>query len=571
MTSSFSSSDRTISVNPLALESSSSSASSSSSSSSSSSDSSSAAHPLEACGTPQLELPHLFPYHQSAELEVDNHNNNSTIDSSCGSSQESGWDVQPHFDFPQLFPYHTGFISVNGGRAATSTIPSDTSSVATTHTNNMVRSLEGILQDLHQTEWRRPRPNRRLTAAAPPLVLHESATLELHTLQQEIRTTRHSPRVLATLHHRVVQLALNHPPPNNAMEIAKVSLRAWKRILEKNRQAKNPPSGRSNGYSFSGQDWLELGHLQNDLGWYDQALESYEEALKRHPQGGGDEFEKAICYLSVGKTLLNQQKPEEAFQWLNKGHTLWKAIDGAQIPPRHNEWSGPILYWLARADLELGPPWDEALQRLQGSCRVLKAGKDWTNLLEICLATGRVYAQCQDYDKADQWYDDALQIVREQIPHDEQKGFQSFVARLYLAKGDVRGEATVGSLPSGACFEQALSLCQANPDIDPETTNEALVAFADMYCSQGDWNEALPYYEQGKEVAIAMPTIDEALFGGSSSPNQTTFFSSQCHRNIRTASAYLVEARTFAVSNGRLYSRVPRSPGLLFEIARRGR
>ena len=77
---------------------------------------------------------------------------------------------------------------------------------------------------------------------------------------------------------------------------------------------------------------------------------------------------RAQCYLGMGRTLLNQGRPQDALANLTKGHELLLRVQEQQ--------DAEALRLLAIAEAESGEPMDEAMGRLRISRRLFRARRD---------------------------------------------------------------------------------------------------------------------------------------------------------------------------------------------------
>ena len=195
--------------------------------------------------------------------------------------------------------------------------------------------------------------------------------------------------------------------------------------------------------------------------------------------------------------------------WLNKGGKPVQALACLDLrrkllqkQKKHKpEQAAQVLHLMAMAEHEAGFPMDETLARLKVCRKICKASKDWNNLLEIYLTTGQVYAESQEhYHVAEECYDHGLEVVR----HQNKNGrLNSYLARFFLAKGDLLQRQHIFEMQAAELYREALSICQSSlTDIDPEIANEALVALADLHCSQGQDTEGLAYLQQGKPLVL---------------------------------------------------------------------
>ena len=399
----------------------------------------------------------------------DDYSRYSCSEASASCSSSSFWDVEPQFDSPQLFPYHTGFISVaNGCRGATSTICSqsivsrasksttststhssksasstDTTSIAKHQDRLESLGLGPILNDLHQEQLSRKRPRRRLLACceAPPSSYHkEKQDQELKLLLQEMLSRVAQPILgcsdLPTISIDTRELLYN--------KIAKSAMIQWNNEEKENESVLTRESSSSffadrkrtsHRQSSLAQDWLKLGHVRNDLGLYQDAVESYQKSLEVYQQQHSQEFRcstppsdfgsghlgaqitcndsqsfklqqgefnhQAQCYIGMGRSYLNQGDAVKALKHLKTGHELL-----------HGKADANLLHLMAMAENELGEPMGESLARLDACRKIYKRENDWKNLLEISLTTGQIYAQCQEkqIQLADICYDDGLAI-----------------------------------------------------------------------------------------------------------------------------------------------------------------
>lgn len=430
-------------------------------------------------------------------VDIAHHHSSSSSSSSSdeidnfesSASRASAWRFRPVFDYPQMFPYHTGFNSINGG---TSTIqsPSVASSVSVDPQQKRGQErlealgLETVLEDLHQQELSRPRPKRRIRATPRTVLSYsakEIAEKELRKLLQGLLSRSTGAFVgnpaatpdtgeLIRLHTRIARLAIQ---VDNSV-VAKDHVTELKRLYQ--RQQRSSP-----------QVWLELGHFQNDLGCYDDALESYQQAITSK----GDHH--AICHVSMGRTLLNKGESEKAIKALEKGHKLQHHQESHTL-----DQEAQVLHLLATAENQSGDPIEESLARLKLCRKIYNANKDWNNLLETYLTTGQLNASSREIEVAEQCYEHGMEAARHCIT--DKGRLDAYMARFYLAKGDLLQRQGIYQMQAEEMYREALSICQSpwSKEMDPETANEALVALADLHCSQGQDSQALSYLQQGK-------------------------------------------------------------------------
>lgn len=411
------------------------------------------------------------------------------------------WEVEPHFDLPTLFPYHlpSGYsVHDLGGASTTIGTPSEISSVTSTRPH--VQRLESlgiysVVEELHQQQLKTRRPKMRLREGIlgrqhklsrtvreekqdvleilvedlkdDPDPMSSSSTRSSSRSRRSSSGSASAERELASRQKRIGLLALQLGKGPAALE----ALTEYATKMGEIKGEKHIKVATA---------YLQLGQLQNDLGFYEEAHQCLSKALKGF-QALSQNHQAATCLVSIGRTHLNLGNQDEAMDCLSKANNLLLGQENKDV-----------LYLMGLASSDAKQALHLFTQGYEIHCR----NGDYPRQLECMLSIGDVYCQIQDYNKAEKWLADCLELAKKRFGKPIEQRY--YTARVYMAKGDLY--ASQQQVEALDCYHEALSLgmslSQLSNGEETEMVAEAEVALGDFYCIQGDNELAFSYFDQ---------------------------------------------------------------------------
>jgi len=154
---------------------------------------------------------------------------------------------------------------------------------------------------------------------------------------------------------------------------------------------------------------LARGELEMERGRFAEAQVAYGRALSLG-RSQGDRFAEANALLSLGYSALQQEHFDQTLDWSNAAYKLSVTIDAGHIAQTALGNEGWAYY-------RLGEP-DKALALLQdASDRAHKIGAS-TYEVSWLTTTGYVYLDAHEYDKAERYYREALDLAQHTTKQD---------------------------------------------------------------------------------------------------------------------------------------------------------
>jgi tetratricopeptide (TPR) repeat protein/TolB-like protein len=252
-----------------------------------------------------------------------------------------------------------------------------------------------------------------------------------------------------------------------------------------------------------------LAHLYEESGDLAKATQHYQAVLAASPND-------ITAILALGRLLVNNGKPQESLDYLNRARTL-------SIQTGNDEQKALILHATGTAYRVLGKP-DEALRNYQESMAINrrlgdKAGvarslneagqvlagvgksgeavknyqealklrreiADKTGISDTLIDWGNVYNEQGKYDQAKQMYEESLQIKRDLGDERSQATCLNNIGNIYFAKGDYQAALTF--------FQQALQLREKLKL--PAEVAEVVHNLGDTTLRMGQFDQALTQY-----------------------------------------------------------------------------
>jgi tetratricopeptide (TPR) repeat protein len=251
---------------------------------------------------------------------------------------------------------------------------------------------------------------------------------------------------------------------------------------------------------------VPLGDAQVELGDYDAAIKSYEEALEIERAAGEESPEVATLLEKVGVALVQLEKPAEAIDYLERG----LGISRQQLGARHPRVSALEL-WLGLAAEASGNfeaakrVYEQALQSREGASdeedRVGQVMRLW--------GLGAALARLEEFNSAKEFLQRSLDLAEE-----EQDVQPRVLASICAALGDVEGSRGQQAA-ARQLYERAIDVYRQIDDrqgaaITRVTLGLALHDSGDLEDAKSVLLEALREGEQA--LGSSHPTVVSSLF-----------------------------------------------------------
>lgn len=441
-------------------------------------------------------------------------------------------------DEPMLFPYYepTGFsfrgdgasTIVSSTRSNLTTIRSTAASEAAESRHKLQEKLKGLpigslLEKLQKEQLlkARPRPLHRVfekarsnsgrEAAGDEALVRLKAELSKYQREWEDKPEESETSINETM-KKIATLAMEGSVPSGSLQKAKEPYTS-------EHGSRSRPYAKMAAFGFDlivaeavmkevkedMQDFglesaclaaacIQLGNILSDKAENKDAMDQYFEGLDIQQKNYGNGHAcVAETFCNMGRTLLNQGSMDQAKDCLEEAENIMKECRKEAL---ESELLADILYLRALPELltvegrEVSEK--DAVQLMEKSLGIYKHHGNMVRLLQATMGLADLHCRQEEYEKAENLFEDCLQLVKNQFDLIDQR---SWISRIHVAMGDTfsqsdRHEQVI------SCFQEAVSMNQL-PDLDSiRLRSEALAALGDYSLKLGEEDIAMDYFQQ---------------------------------------------------------------------------